>query len=534
MLSSIKRTAPRMSLGARLALGFGSLLALLIAVAAMAGWSSHRVGVQVRQIVEVNNQRAVLAQSLLDNVNLMTLRVRTIVFLTDMGEVKAEMAGLQEAGASYERAQKSLSTMLADATSQEQQLSRDIESLGAKGLALVRQAAQLGAEGANVDATAVLTDKLRPVEKEWRAKVGELIALQARYNDALAASVGQQTRTAMLTGSLLAVAAVAVGVLVAWRIARGIQRPIQRAVGVAQRIAEGALDNAVERGGGDEVGQLLDAIGTMQDKLRTLVSQIRDTALRIQVASGEVAAGNSDLSQRTEEAASKLQQTSSSMEQLTGNLRQGADAAAQANQLSRDAASVAQRGGTAVAQVVATMQEISGSSKRISDIIGVIDGIAFQTNILALNAAVEAARAGEQGRGFAVVAGEVRTLAQRSAQAAKEIKALIGDSVDKVESGARLVGDAGGTMTEIVGSVQRVSDIISEVTVASHEQSGRVDEVNEAVAQLDRATQQNAALVEQGAAAAESLKEQAERLATLVSMFTLGQERQPAEVGGGH
>ena len=520
MLSSIKRTAPRMSLGARLALGFGSLLALLIAVAAMAGWSSHRVGVQVRQIVEVNNQRAVLAQSLLDNVNLMTLRVRTIVFLTDMGEVKAEMAGLQEAGASYERAQKSLSTMLADATSQEQQLSRDIESLGAKGLALVRQAAQLGAEGANVDATAVLTDKLRPVEKEWRAKVGELIALQARYNDALAASVGQQTRTAMLTGSLLAVAAVAVGVLVAWRIARGIQRPIQRAVGVAQRIAEGALDNAVERGGGDEVGQLLDAIGTMQDKLRTLVSQIRDTALRIQVASGEVAAGNSDLSQRTEEAASKLQQTSSSMEQLTGNLRQGADAAAQANQLSRDAASVAQRGGTAVAQVVATMQEISG--------------IAFQTNILALNAAVEAARAGEQGRGFAVVAGEVRTLAQRSAQAAKEIKALIGDSVDKVESGARLVGDAGGTMTEIVGSVQRVSDIISEVTVASHEQSGRVDEVNEAVAQLDRATQQNAALVEQGAAAAESLKEQAERLATLVSMFTLGQERQPAEVGGGH
>jgi methyl-accepting chemotaxis protein len=313
-------------------------------------------------------------------------------------------------------------------------------------------------------------------------------------------------------------------VLVAWRIARGIQRPIKRAVGVAQRIAEGALDNAVERGGGGEVGQLLDAIGTMQDRLRTLVSQIRETALSIQVASGEVAAGNFDLSQRTEQAASKLQQTSSSMEQLTGNLRQGADAAAQANQLSRAAAAVAQRGGTAVAQVVATMQEISGSSKKIADIIGVIDGIAFQTNILALNAAVEAARAGDLGRGFAVVAGEVRSLAQRSASAAREIKGLIGASLSHVDAGTQLVGDAGGTMTEIVASVQRVSDIIGEVTAASHEQSGRVDEVNDAVAQLDRTTQQNAALVEQGAAAAESLKEQAERLAQLVAVFSLGEE----------
>ena len=258
------------------------------------------------------------------------------------------------------------------------------------------------------------------------------------------------------------------------------------------------------------------------------IQQVRQAADSIRTASGEIASGNADLSSRTEQTASNLQQTASSMEQLTGTVRHSADAAAQANQLASSAAQVAQRGGSVVSQVVATMDEINASSKKIADIIGVIDGIAFQTNILALNAAVEAARAGEQGRGFAVVAGEVRSLAQRSAEAAKQIKALIGTSVDKVEAGSRLVGDAGQTMSEIVASVQRVSDIIGEISAAAAEQSQGIGQVNTAVTQLDQMTQQNAALVEQSAAAAESLKDQAQRLAGVVARFHLADAPSPA------
>ncbi|NHK98059.1 chemotaxis protein [Rubrivivax benzoatilyticus] len=253
------------------------------------------------------------------------------------------------------------------------------------------------------------------------------------------------------------------------------------------------------------------------------LAEVRASADSIRTASNEIATGNLDLSQRTEQTAGSLQQTASSMEQLTGNVRQSADAARQANQLAGSAADTAQRGGEVVAQVVSTMDQINTSSKKIADIIGVIDGIAFQTNILALNAAVEAARAGEQGRGFAVVAGEVRALAQRSASAAREIKTLIGDSVDKVEAGARLVGDAGSTMQEIVASVQRVSDIIGEISAATAEQSSGIAQVNGAVNQLDQMTQQNAALVEQSAAAAGSLREQGTRLAELVATFHLTQ-----------
>jgi methyl-accepting chemotaxis protein len=254
-------------------------------------------------------------------------------------------------------------------------------------------------------------------------------------------------------------------------------------------------------------------------RVEASISQVRSSADSIGVAAAEIASGNLDLSQRTEQAASSLQQTSSSMEQLTGTVRQTADSARTANQLASSASTVAQRGGAVVSEVVATMEDINQSSRKIADIIGTIDGIAFQTNILALNAAVEAARAGEQGRGFAVVASEVRSLAQRSAAAAREIKSLIGASVDKVESGSRLVQDAGATMGEIVASVQRVSDVIGEISAAAAEQSSGIGQVNGAVSSLDRMTQQNAALVEQSAAAAESLKDQAARLTTLVATF---------------
>jgi methyl-accepting chemotaxis protein len=259
----------------------------------------------------------------------------------------------------------------------------------------------------------------------------------------------------------------------------------------------------------------------MQGELRRIVGEVRMSSDSISTASVEIATGNQDLSVRTEQTASNLQVAASSMEQLTGTVKQSADSARQADQLAMSAAEVAARGGQVVSQVVTTMNDINSSSKKIADIIGVIDGIAFQTNILALNAAVEAARAGEQGRGFAVVAGEVRNLAQRSAEAAKEIKGLIGASVDKVESGSKLVADAGRTMEEIVSSVQRVTDIIGEITAASSEQSDGIGLINASVAQLDQMTQQNAALVEESAAAAESLKDQTARLSQAVSVFRL-------------
>jgi methyl-accepting chemotaxis protein len=308
-----------------------------------------------------------------------------------------------------------------------------------------------------------------------------------------------------------------------WLTLRSVCGPVERAVVVAGRIAEGDLSETLVIEGNDETADLLRSLQGMQGALRTLVGQVRESADSIQVASSEVASGNLDLSLRTEHAASNLQQTASAIEQLTGTVAHNAESARKANLLATSAAAVAQRGGDVVSRVISTMDQINGRSKKIADIIGVIDGIAFQTNILALNAAVEAARAGEQGRGFAVVASEVRSLAQRSADAAREIKALIGASVECVDSGARLVQDAGSTMTEIVSSVQLVTGIVGEISDAANAQSGGIGSVNQSVAELDRMTQQNAALVEQSAAAADSLKQQAAMLSALVSRFRLAQ-----------
>ena len=392
---------------------------------------------------------------------------------------------------------------------------------GGLGIAGVQSAAAAMRGDRWDDAEQVLIKTINPAYRLGMGPSSELSEFLAKRGQVNDASVESETSRLswLLAGSVLAsflLAAVAMRALV-----RGISAPLQQAIAIARRVADGDLGSRIEVHHGNELGDLLRSLKHMNENLVAIVGSVRDSSDSIAIGAGQIATGNADLSHRTEQQAGSLQQTASSMEQMTATVRANADAALAAEKLARSASEVAVRGGATVGTVVSTMDEINASSKKIADIIGVIDGIAFQTNILALNAAVEAARAGEHGRGFAVVAGEVRSLAQRSAQAAREIKTLIATSVERVEVGSRQVGEAGRTMEDIVGQVRRVSDLIAEISAATTEQSGGLGQVGDAVSQLDRVTQQNAALVEQSAAAAESLKQQAARLVGAVSAFKL-------------
>ena len=370
----------------------------------------------------------------------------------------------------------------------------------------------------------IVEKQLRPAAERYNTAQEAFVQQQERQSE-LAREEGVAHRTrAYWIGVLASALIVALGLFMGMAIMRSITRPLDQAVALADGIAAGDLTGSVQSNRGDELGHLLQALNGMAQRLRGVVGEVRSGVESVSTASNQIASGNQDLSSRTEQTAANLEETAASMEELTATVTQSADTARQANQLAATAAQAAEQGGAVVAQVVTSMQQITESSRKIADIIGVIDGIAFQTNILALNAAVEAARAGEQGRGFAVVAGEVRSLAQRSAEAAKEIKLLITTSVDNVQSGSQQVEQAGRSMEEIVSSVRRVSDLIGEITASSTEQRDGIGQVNQAVSQLDQMTQQNAALVEESSAAALAMQDQARRLSEVVAVFKLGQE----------
>jgi methyl-accepting chemotaxis protein len=365
-------------------------------------------------------------------------------------------------------------------------------------------------------------EQFAPSAKKYQSEVAAFLAMQRKAMDDIARAIDKTNEDSMRLTIALAVLMVLLSATAAWIISRSITVPMREAVALADKVAAGDLTSTVQVTSNDEIGSLMRALQSMNDGLKTIVSQVKGGTDAIATASRQIAAGNMDLSSRTEQQAGSLEETASAMEELTSTVKQNADNARQANQLAMTASEVAVKGGEVVSQVVDTMGQINTSARKIEDIISVIDGIAFQTNILALNAAVEAARAGEQGRGFAVVASEVRSLAQRSAAAAKEIKTLINDSVDKVTTGTKLVDRAGTTMSDVVVSVKRMTDLMSEITAASQEQSAGIEQVNQAIAQMDEATQQNAALVEEAAAAAASLQDQAAALSGTVGNFKLG------------
>jgi methyl-accepting chemotaxis protein len=392
------------------------------------------------------------------------------------------------------------------------------KSYVADGLLPMRDAVKAGRAD---EARRIYQETLSPVAAKVNVALAELINGEISEGRREFESAKANASRLIMVVVALSATALVLGVLLGWLITRSITRPLAQAVHIAETVARGDLTQRVAIHSNDETGRLLQALQAMVASLVQVVGAVRSSSDSIATGSSQIATGNSDLSQRTEEQASNLQQTAASMEQLSSTVKTNADTAQQAAQLARQSSQVAERGGTVVSQVVSTMEDIAASSKRISNIIGVIDGIAFQTNILALNAAVEAARAGEQGRGFAVVASEVRSLAQRSAEAAREIKTLIGASVDRVEVGSRLVVDAGSTMQEILAPVRKVADLLGEISSATQEQNTGIGQVSDAVAQLDQVTQQNAALVEESAAAAESLRQQAAKLVDVVQVFRL-------------
>ena len=504
-------------IGPRLALSFAVVLALLVASIAI-GVASLRENVRVsRQLATVDNEKLLLAAGWRHIIDLNWVRTQAALHDGDPGRIALWQKDMDRTSDDFLPSRKRLGELIQ--SDEGKALLKDIAT--ARSAYRGPREALVKRRMAGEDVSALLEHDLRPLADRFS---GALLRFEARQKAIFEESLAQAEATAQ-RASLLMVAGGAVAMVLsigfALLLARSIVIPLGEAVQSADVIAAGDLSRRIASEGHDEAAALGKALDRMQQSLLAVVAKVRHGAEAVSMASSEIAQGNQDLSSRTESQASALEQTAASMEQLGSTVRQNADNARQANQLAQSASSVAVRGGEVVGRVVETMRGISDSSRRIADIISVIDGIAFQTNILALNAAVEAARAGEQGRGFAVVAGEVRLLAGRTAEAAKEIKSLITDSVGRVEQGTGLVDEAGQTMTEVVASIRRVTDIMAEISAASVEQSAGVGQVGEAVTQMDQATQQNAALVEQMAAAASSLNGLAQELVQAVGVFRL-------------
>ncbi len=516
-----------MTVSKRLGLGFALVLAFLIAVTIVGITQMSRIQGRLEKIVNVSNVETRLALDMRAIVYDRMVSLRNLTLLNDAADMEKDLSKIAEQTKKYADANDKLFKLIeteGSSTPEKKTLLDKLKEKETAAASLPAKAQELGLANNPEVATITLIKKVRPVQQAWLDTLDELVILEDKINNEVAeeakSAFGSATRWMLLLGALATVGGIAAAVFISRSLLKQLGGEPDYAAQIAGQIAAGELTAPIDISHGDN-DSLVAEMKKMRDSLVHIVAQVRSGTDTIATASSEIATGNLDLSSRTEQQASSLEKTTSSMRELTSTVKQNADNAREANQLAASASEVARQGGVVVAQVVDTMGSINESSKKIVDIISVIDGIAFQTNILALNAAVEAARAGEQGRGFAVVAAEVRNLAQRSAAAAKEIKTLIDTSVEKVEVGTKLVGQAGVTIDQVVSSVKHVTDIIAEITAASQEQSVGIEQVNHAIIEMDGVTQQNAALVEQAAAAAQSLQDQAAELAKVVSVFKL-------------
>ncbi|MBF5002668.1 methyl-accepting chemotaxis protein [Diaphorobacter caeni] len=508
--------------GVRLGFAFSLILLITLVIAGIGVWRLQELADTTRQLTTTDNDRLRAAVTWHNSVEQNWLRTQTALLDTDIGNLKTWREEIRKTMEDAEVARK----VIADLTSGGEGISllREIEA--SRDIYRKLRESLLNRRDGGEDVTQQLETELKAAANNYIGAIMRMEERQTALYEQTRHEADQKAAQGRQILIVCSVIALLLGIVLSYLLTRSITGPLQLAAQRAGQIAEGDLTQPIVANGKDEAARLLQALQYMQNNLSQLVSDVRANAESVAIASAEISQGNNNLSSRTEQQASALEETAASMEELGSTVRQNADNARQANHLAMNASSVAVQGGNVVAEVVDTMKGINDSSRKISDIIGVIDGIAFQTNILALNAAVEAARAGEQGRGFAVVAGEVRVLAQRSAEAAKEIKSLINASVERVEQGTHLVDKAGETMTEVVNAIRRVTDIMGEISAASSEQSAGVSQVGEAITQMDHATQQNAALVEESAAAADSLKTQAAQLVQAVAVFRVSQEHE--------
>ncbi len=523
-----------LKIGTRLGLGFSLLIALMLGLTAIGMGRVAHINSSLATIGDLNSVKQRYAINFRGSVHDRAIALRDVTLVATQEQVAVEIELIRKLAANYAESAQPLDKVFAETAvdAEERTALAAIKEIEAKTLPLTAQVVTLRLAGKQEEAVRLLLEQARPAYVQWLASINRLIDMEEAKNktesaDARAVAQGFSILMLALSGT-----AILVALATAWAITRSIVGPIRVAADAATTMATGDLTSPIEARNGDETGQMLRALETLRNSFRTALTQVRQGSDAVAAASSGIADDTHDVSDRTENQASTLEQTAASMEELGSTVRQNADNARQANQLAAQASAVAIEGGKVVTEVVETMRGINESSQQIADIIGVIDGIAFQTNILALNAAVEAARAGDQGRGFAVVASEVRSLAGRSAEAAKQIKGLISASVARVGQGSALVDKAGTTMTEVVDAIRKVTDIMAEISVASGEQASGVGQVGTAIVHMDQATQQNAARISQMAVAANGLRDQAQRLLEVVAIFKLGPEERDAPAIG--